>query len=61
MCKLKGTKNLITAKTVLQWRTLKARKGIINAYEAIGKVQITAEYDVMHRLEQVPKSVAQRG
>ena len=30
MCKSKGTKNLITAKTVLQCRTLKARKGIVN-------------------------------
>ena len=42
-------------KSVLQCRTLKARKGIINAYEAKAKVQTTTRYNVMHRLGQGPK------
>ena len=55
MCKRKGTKNLITAKTVLQSRTLKTRKGIVNDWEAKAKVQTTTKYNMMQRLEQVPK------
>ena len=38
-------------KAVLQCRILKARKGIINAYDANAKVQTTTKYNVMHRLE----------
>ena len=34
MCKWKGTKSLISAKTVLQCRILKARKSIVNGSEA---------------------------
>ena len=61
MSKWKGTKNLITAKTVLQCRTLKkARKGTVNGYEAKEKLQTTAKYHMMHRLEQVPKGVVQK-
>ena len=55
MSKRKGAKNLITAKTELPCRTLKARKGIINAYESKTKVQTNTKYNVMHRLAQVPK------
>ena len=43
MCKWKGTKNLITARNVLQCRTLNTRKGIINAYEPKAKVQTTTK------------------
>ena len=43
--------NLITAKTVIQCRSLKARNGIINAYVAKAKVQTTTKYNVMQRLE----------
>ena len=43
MCKWKGTKNLITVKTVLKCRTLKGRKGIVNGWEAKAKVQTTTE------------------
>ena len=60
MCNWNGTKILSTAKTVLQWRTLKARKGIINAYESKAKVQTTSKYNMMRRLEQVPKSEVQK-
>ena len=59
MCKYKGTRNLITSKTVLQWRTLKARKGTINVYEVKAKGQTTTKYNVVHRLEQEPESVVQ--
>ena len=50
MCEWKGTKNLTTAKTVL-----KTRKGIMNGWEAKAKVQTTTKYNVMYRLEQIPK------
>ena len=60
MCKWKGTKNLITAKSVLQCRTLKARKGIVNGLEVKAKVQTTTKYNVMYRLEQVAKSVVKK-
>ena len=59
MCKIKGTKNLITAKTILQCKILKACKGNVNGPEAIAKVQTTTKYNMMHRLEQVPKGVVQ--
>ena len=60
MYKQKGTKSLITTETVLQCRTLKAREDIINTYEAKVKVQTTTKYNVMHRPQQVPKSVVQK-
>ena len=60
MCKWKGTKNLITAKSVLQCRTLKARKAIVNDWEVKAKVQTTTKYNVMYRLEQTPKSVVKK-
>ena len=63
MCKCEGTKNLITAKTVLQCRRLKkARKGILNAKEAKkGKSKNHCKVQcVMYRLEQVPKVVVQK-
>ena len=44
----KGTKILITAKTILQCRTLKARRGIINAYTTKAKIQTTTKYNLMH-------------
>ena len=59
MWKWKETKDLITAKTVLQYKTLKTNKGIINAYESKAKVQTTTKYNVMLKLEQVTKSVVQ--
>ena len=55
MCKWKGTKNLITAKTVLQCRTLKSGKGIVNDWEAKVKVQTITKYNAIFRLEQVSK------
>ena len=60
MCKQKGTKNLITAKSVLQSRTLRPMKGIMNGQEAKATVQTTIGYNVMHRLEHVPKDVMQK-
>ena len=57
--KRKGTKNLITAKLyckALQYRALKkARKTVANGWEEKAKVQTTTKYNVMHRLQQVPK------
>ena len=44
MCKSKGTKSLITAKSVLQCRIRKARTGNVNGKEANAKVQTTAKY-----------------
>ena len=44
MCKRKGTKTLITAKTVLQCRILKASKDNVNDEETEAKVQTTAKY-----------------
>ena len=40
MYKWNGTKNLITAKTVLQCRIEKTRKGNVNGYKAKANVQI---------------------
>ena len=39
----KGTKDQITAKTVLQCRVLKASKGNVNGEETKAKVQTTAK------------------
>ena len=50
-------KNVITAKTLLQCRILKARKENVNGYDTKTKVQTTTKYNVMHRLEQVSKGV----
>ena len=47
----KMCQNLITAKTVTQCRSLKARNGIINAYVAMAKVQTTTKCNVMQRIE----------
>ena len=60
MCKRKGTKNLITAETVLQCRILKARKGNVNGSEAKAKVETTKKYIVMDSLKQVAKDVMQK-
>ena len=60
MSKWKGTKNLITARNVLQCRTLNTRKGITHVYESKAKVQTTTKYNVTDRLAQVPKGVVQK-
>ena len=52
-------KELITAKTALQCRTLKARKGMVNGWEAKVKVQTSTKYNMMHKLEHVQKGVVQ--
>ena len=44
MCKCKRTKNLVTAKTVLQYRVVKATKGNMNGLEA--KAKTTNHYKV---------------
>ena len=40
--------------------TLKARKVIVNGSEAKSKTQTTRKYNVMHRIEQVPKGVVKK-
>ena len=53
----KEIKKVITAKTLLQCRILKARKENVNGYDTKTKVQTTTKYNVMHRLEQVSKGI----
>ena len=60
MCKQKGTKNLITAETLLKSRILKARKGNVNGLEAKAKVETTKKYIVMQRLKEVRKDVMKK-
>ena len=56
ICRWKGTNNLITAKTALQCRIRKAKKGNLDGSEAKTKVQ----YNKMHRLGQTQKGAVQK-
>ena len=59
---MKKINNLITAKTLVECVKLEARRANVNCREANAKMKTTMQviYNLMHRLEQVPKGVVQK-